>query len=250
MLPDGVKEGVETLPLIEKVATMQSTQMIFVVILTVDLCLLYFTQKNIITYDWTVVHANLHYGKLAICFALSLLGYVVAVPVVSDFFLKIFLFLEIELVRPVGRWLLSLADQDNFAKIDGDENMIPTRQLRVWAIEHQDQFALELVREKVSKLDRDRRRQASLHHSSAALIILFALEYATSGGLWTETSGFIHKQFSGDVQIGFMLALIFSIVLPLLSWWWTRDTMWHDGLVFYPKAAKERYDRLHKKPLR
>jgi hypothetical protein len=178
-MTDSIKDGVESLPLIEKITNLHSTLLVFVVLFTVDLCLLLTTGTNLITYPWQSVQLNLHHGKIALLFGVALLCYVVVVPVINGIFWDFTSALERRLLRRiVDMFKSSNKDQEDYEyrKSINDRENVPTWALKRWAAENNDPFAYALTKENTAAHQRHVRRSLAINQASAALMLLLFVE--------------------------------------------------------------------------
>jgi hypothetical protein len=244
-MTDSIKDGVESLPLIEKITNLHSTLLVFVVLFTVDLCLLLATGTNLMTYPWQSVQSNMHHGKIALLFGAALFCYVVIVPVINGILWQLAIALEWHVFRRIADIFKSSdKDQENheYRKSINDRENVPTWALKRWAAENNDPFAYELTKENTAAHQRHVRRSFAINHASAALMLLLFVESETHNSVWFEIAKLINQHVTGELRWVCMGALVLSIFIPCVSWWFSRNLGVDASKVFYPKAAIERYE--------
>ncbi len=245
-MPESVKKSIEILPFFEKITNIQSVWMIFVVIFTVDLSLLFSTDTNLLTYSWSSMQHNMHYGKIALFFGASLFFYVLIVPVINGIFWKIVFQLDWEVIKPICKMLKFPDENEDWVRKNYHSKWIPTRALKFWAIDNDDKFAYELAKEKTLAHQLQSHRNETINNLCAALMFLLVLEYATVNSVWFELNRLTSQHASGDFQTFLFVALALTFFMPLVSWWLTRFPTEDQSLIYYPKAASERYEAYKK----
>lgn len=241
-MTENIKDGVESLPMIEKITNAKSVLMVFVVLFTVDLCLLLTTGSNLITYPWQSVKDNIHHGKIALLFGVSLFCYVVVVPVVNGIFWEIAKVIDLHGLSHIAQIFKSSDEDHEFRRIINDRENVPTWALKRWAAENNDSFAYELTKANTASRQRIIRKTLSINHASAALVLLLVIEYKTLNSVLFEMVKLINLHVTGESRLILVGTLVLSIFIPFISWWLSRYPEKDDSKVFYPKAAIERYE--------
>ena len=215
------------------------------VLFTVDLCLLLATGTNLMTYPWQSVQSNIHHGKIALLFGMALFCYVVIVPVINGILSEIALILNWYAFRHIADMFKS-SDKDQedheYRKSINDRENVPTWALKRWAAENNDPFAYELTKENTAAHQRHVRRTFAINHASAALMLLLLVESIIHNSVWFEIAKLINLHVADELRVACIVALVFSLFIPCVSWWLSRNPGVDASKVFYPKAAIERYE--------
>ena len=244
-MTDSIKDGVESLPLIEKITNLHSTLLVFVVLFTVDLCLLLATGTNLMTYPWQSVQSNMHHGKIALLFGAALFCYVVIVQMINGILWELAFILDWHVFRRIANvFKFDNKDQEDheYRKSINDRENVPTWALKRWAAENNDPFAFELTKENTAAHQRHVRRSFAINHASAALMLLLFVESETHNSVWFEIAKLINQHVTGELRWVCLVALVLSLFIPCVSWWFSRNPGVDASKVFYPKAAIERYE--------
>lgn len=247
-MTDSIKNGVESLPLIEKITNLHSTLLVLVLLFTVDLCLLWVTGTNLLTYPWQLASQNIHHGKIALLFGVSLFCYVVVLPAINGVLWELAAPFEWHVLRHIVNIFKSSDKEDHeYRKGLNDRENVPTWALKRWAAENHDSFAYELTKENTAAHQRHIRTSFAINHASAALMLLLWVESETHNSVWFEVVKWINQHIAGELRFVCMAVLVLSSFIPCVSWWFSRKLGVDDSKVYYPKAAIERYEANRKR---
>lgn len=226
MVEKAIKETAESVIALEKLTNGRSAIVLAVVVLLIDIGLVSFTGKNLVSYPWTELKNGFNYGLVALVFLLALWWYVFAVHFLNEmcwrFFKEISYRFSLAMTREDDVW--PPARRLN-------EELIEPWALSGWAVANGDAMALSLAQTKLNK----RVSTAELNHAVMALLALLTAQALMDQSVYQWVMSGIQNE---DLQKWCAL-LVFGFLAYI--WWTTKKTFWWDeaeDCIYYPKAKK------------
>lgn len=226
MVETTVQKTAESVIALEKLTNGRSAIVLAVAVLLIDIGLVLFTGKNLVSYPWAELKNGFNYGLVALAFLVALWWYVFAVHFLNEVCWRLFR-------RIAYRLSLAMTSEDDVWPPARrlNEEFIDPWVLSQWAVTNGDSMALSLAQVGLNK----RVSTAELNHAVMALLALLTAQALMDQSVYQWVMAGIQNE---DLQKWCAL-----IVFGFLSyiWWITKKIFWWDeaeDCIYYPKAKK------------